>query len=97
VTITANGWHALFHLLPGLTGIAVASRPRASLAYALGFGALYVVVGAIGLLAGGDSLGPIAVDASGDVVHIAEGAIVLAAGLATAMNSRVVASVAPRS
>ncbi len=83
VTITANGWHALFHLLPGFAGIAVASRPRAALVYALGCGALYAAVGAIGLLAGGSSIGPIAVDASGDVLHMAEGAIVLAAGLWT--------------
>ena len=45
VTITVNGWHAVFHLLPGLLGIAVASRPRAALAYALGVGTMYIVVG----------------------------------------------------
>ncbi|MFL5831566.1 MAG: DUF4383 domain-containing protein [Solirubrobacteraceae bacterium] len=82
-TITANGWHALFHLLPGLAGIAVAARPRASLVYTLAAGAMYVVIGAWGLLAGGNSLGVIAVDAPGDVVHIAEGAIVFSAGLLT--------------
>jgi Domain of unknown function (DUF4383) len=42
VTITANGWHALFHLLPGLLGIAVASRPRAAVAYTLGTGTMYI-------------------------------------------------------
>jgi Domain of unknown function (DUF4383) len=83
VTITANGWHALFHLLPGLAGIAVAPRARASLIYTLSMGALYIVVGSWGLLIGGSSLGVIAVDAPGDVVHIAEGVIVLSAGLIT--------------
>jgi Domain of unknown function (DUF4383) len=82
-TITANGWHALFHLVPGLAGIAVAARPRAALAYALGAGALYVVIGGWGLLAGGNSLGLIAVDAPGDAVHIAEGLIAFSAGLLT--------------
>jgi Domain of unknown function (DUF4383) len=92
VTITANGWHALFHLLPGLAGIAVAARPRASLAYTLGVGALYVVVGSWGLLIGGSALGVIAVDAPGDVVHIAEGLIVLSAGLITLIHSGQAAS-----
>jgi uncharacterized protein DUF4383 len=82
-TITANGWHALFHLLPGLVGIAVASRPRAALAYTLVTGATYIVAGSWGLLAGGSSLGAIAVDAAGDVVHVIEGVIALTAGLLT--------------
>ncbi len=81
VTITANGWHALFHLLPGIAGVAVARRPHASLVYTLAAGALYIIVGVVGLIVGGSALGVIAVDSSGDVVHIAEGAIVFAAGL----------------
>ena len=83
VTITANGWHGVFHLLTGIAGIAVARRPHASLLYTLAVGALYIAVGALGLILGGSALGVIAVDASGDVVHIAEGAIVLGAGLLT--------------
>jgi hypothetical protein len=81
VTVTANGWHAMFHLLTGIPGVAVARRPRASLVYTLAAGALYIVVGTVGLIVGGSALGVIAVDSSGDVVHIAEGAIVLCAGL----------------
>ncbi len=61
----------------------MARRPHASLVYTLAAGALYVVVGAVGLIVGGSALGVIAVDASGDIVHIAEGAIVLGAGLLT--------------
>jgi hypothetical protein len=85
VSITANGWHALFHLLPGLLGIAVARRPRAALAYVLGAGGVYIVAGSWGFLAGGSSLGVIAVDAPGDVVHVTEGLIALCAGLLTLM------------
>ena len=88
VTITANGWHALFHLLPGIVGVVVARRPDASLVFALAVGALYMVVGVVGLIVGGSTLGVIAVDSSGDVVHIAEGAIVLAAGLLTLDGAR---------
>jgi Domain of unknown function (DUF4383) len=83
ITITANGWHALFHLVPGLLGIAVASRARAALAYTVGAGALYIVVGTWGLIAGGSTLGVIAVDGPGDVVHLIEGLITFAAGLFT--------------
>jgi hypothetical protein len=87
VAITANGWHALFHLLPGVLGIAVARSVRASLLYTLLVGALYIAVGSWGLIAGGSTLGVIAVDAPGDVVHLAEGVIVLAAGVVTLSRS----------
>jgi uncharacterized protein DUF4383 len=96
LTITVNGWHALFHLLPGLLGIAVARRPGPALAYTLGIGALYVGGGSWGLLAGGSSLGPIAVDAPGDVVHLVEGAIALTAGLVTLTPVSARAKLAPR-
>jgi hypothetical protein len=83
LAITANGWHALFHLLPGLVGLAVASRPRAALAYTLGSGAIYILVGSLGLIAGGGSIGVIAVDTTGDLVHVIEGLIAFTAGIAT--------------
>jgi hypothetical protein len=83
VAITVNGWHALFHLLPGLLGVAVSSRARAALAYTLVAGTSYIVVATWGLLAGTNALGLIAVDTSGDLVHLAEGVFVLAAGLLT--------------
>lgn len=91
VTITVNGWHAVFHLLSGLLGLAVASRPRAALAYVLGVGTVYIVAGTWGLLAGGSSLGVIAVDSPGDVVHISEGVIALTAGVLTLRHRRAVA------
>jgi uncharacterized protein DUF4383 len=83
VAITANGWHALFHLVPGLLGIAAARRARGALAYTLGAGAIYILAGSWGLVAGGSSLGPIAVDRPGDAVHLVEGLIVFASGLFT--------------
>jgi hypothetical protein len=89
VTITVNGWHALLHLIPGLIGISIWRRRNAALAFVLASGALYVILGGWGLLAGGSSLGPIAVDAAGDVVHMAEGAVALAAGLLSLRTPRV--------
>jgi len=83
LTVTANGWHALFHLLPGLVGIAAAWRPRAALAYLLVAGALYIMAGGWGLIAGGSSVGVIAVDTTGDLVHLIEGLFTFAAGILT--------------
>ncbi len=83
VTITVNGWHALFHLLPGLAGIVAARRPGAALAFTLIAGAAYLAVGGWGLLTGGDSVGVIAVDTSGDLLHVLEGAVTLTAGIVT--------------
>jgi hypothetical protein len=83
VTIIVNGWHALFHLVPGLAGIAASRRPGPALAFTLTAGAVYIVAGGWGLLAGGDSIGVIAVDTSGDLIHVFEGALTLAGGILT--------------
>ncbi|MDQ6915424.1 MAG: DUF4383 domain-containing protein [Actinomycetota bacterium] len=76
-----NAWHALFHLLPGLLGLAVARRAQAAHTYLLGAGALYVMAAAWGLIAGNTALGLIAVDTLGNVVHLAEGLVALTVGL----------------
>lgn len=89
VTITVNGWHALLHLIPGLIGIAIWRRRSAAVVFVLASGAIYVILGVWGLLAGGSSLGPIAVDAAGDMVHIGEGVIALTAGLLSVRTPRV--------
>jgi hypothetical protein len=81
LSVTANGWHALFHLVPGVAGIACAWRPRPAIVFLLVAGALYIVVGAWGLIAATNSVGLIAVDTSGDVVHLIEGMVPFAIGL----------------
>ena len=83
VSVTANGWHALFHLLPGVAGLAAAWRARSSIVFLLVAGALYIVVGVWGLIAGTASVGVIAVDTSGDVVHLIEGLVPFAIGVRT--------------
>jgi hypothetical protein len=81
VSVTANGWHALFHLLPGVAGLAAAWRARSAIVFLIVAGALYIVVGAWGLIAGTASVGLIAVDTSGDVVHLIEGLVPFAIGV----------------
>jgi Domain of unknown function (DUF4383) len=83
LTIAVNGWHSLFHLLSGILGLAVASRAEPARLYALGIGALYLVVASWGLVAGDTALGVVAVDTLGSLVHGAEGLIALTAGLMT--------------
>jgi Domain of unknown function (DUF4383) len=81
VSITANGWHALFHLLPGVAGLAAAWRPRAAIVFLIVAGALYIVVGVWGLIVATNSVGVISVDTSGDVVHLIEGLVPFAIGV----------------
>lgn len=87
LAITANGWHALFHLVPGVAGILAARRPLSALVFTLAAGALYIAVGGYGLIVGGSSIGVIAVDAAGDLVHVIEGLLTLAAGVLTRLVS----------
>lgn len=78
IPVTVNGWHALFHLLTGLAGLALAPiRSRAS-AYSLVCGLFYLLVATLGF-AGGDSvLHMMAVDTFGNIVHVVEGLLTLA-------------------
>jgi hypothetical protein len=89
LTVTVNGWHALFHLVPGFVGILAARRARAALVYLLVAGAVYILVGGWGLIAGGASIGVIGVDTTGDLVHLIEGLLTFAAGVLTLRPERV--------
>jgi hypothetical protein len=82
--VPVNGWHALFHLVPGLVGLAVATRPEPSRLYALAAGAFYLVAAASGFMAGGTSLGVIQTDTFGNAVHAVEGLVALTAGIVSA-------------
>lgn len=86
--IAVNGWHALFHLITGLLGAVYARRRGSAIAYAIAAGAFYLVVAASGFAAGSTALGVIAVDTVGSDVHLAEGLIVLSAGLLAVRSNR---------
>ena len=81
IPVMINGWHLYFHLVTGLFCLRFSTRPGAATA-ALVLGAVYVVVGALGLLIPGDILGFIMADTFGNWVHIVEGVGLLAAALA---------------
>jgi hypothetical protein len=81
MNIAVNGWHGMFHLLTGLTGIAVFARPEAARTYLLAVAGLYLVAAGWGLIVGQAALGVMSVDVFGSLVHGGEGLIALTAAL----------------
>jgi hypothetical protein len=83
--LDVNGWHNLVHILSGVIGLAVARSYDASRVYALGFGAIYLVVALLGFVAGdGDEIfNLIPVNTEDNVLHLLIGFAGVGAGLAT--------------
>ena len=81
--LDVNGWHNIVHILTGALGLALFRT--AAREYALGLGAVYVVVAIWGFLLGdGESiLGFLPVNTEDNVLHAFLGVAGLAAGLAT--------------
>ncbi|WP_255772447.1 DUF4383 domain-containing protein [Mycobacteroides abscessus] len=74
IPLTGNGWHGLLHLLPAVAGfVTIRKSKRAALLYGLITGTLFLVVSALGFWGGDNVLGIIAVDTSGNFVHLADG------------------------
>ncbi|MFI1920002.1 DUF4383 domain-containing protein [Nocardia sp. NPDC020380] len=80
IPVTVNGWHALFHLITGLAGLALAPMPRRALLYTRICGPFYLLIAALGFSGGDQVLHLMAVDTFGNIVHTIEGTITLAAG-----------------
>jgi hypothetical protein len=76
-TVEVNGWHGLFHLVPGLVGLAVVWRADAARVYLLAVAGLYFVAAGWGIVAGKTALGVMSVDTLGSFVHLGEGLIAL--------------------
>jgi uncharacterized protein (UPF0333 family) len=83
--LDVNGWHNVVHLVTGLLGLAAAGSYASSRAYALGLGAVYVVVAIWGFIVGdGDTiLSIIPVNTEDNILHLLIGIAGLAAGAAT--------------
>jgi hypothetical protein len=84
IIFEVNGWHNIVHILSGLLGLAVWRRPAAARAYALGFGAVYLVVTIWGFITGDQVLWLIPVDTADNILHL----LIAAAGLAAGLSSR---------
>ena len=84
--LDVNGWHNVVHIATGLLGLlAFAAGAYAARAYALGLGAVYIVVAIWGFIVGdGDSiLSIIPVNTEDNVLHLVIGLAGLAAGAAS--------------
>jgi hypothetical protein len=83
--LDVNGWHNLVHIASGAIGLFVAGSYRGTRAYALGIGAVYLVVAALGFVAGdGDEIfNLIPVNTEDNFLHLLIGIAGVGAGLAT--------------
>jgi hypothetical protein len=83
--LDVNGWHNLVHIASGAIGLLVAASYGGARVYALGLGAVYLVVAALGFIAGnGDEiLNLIPVNTEDNVLHLLVAFAGIAAGLAT--------------
>jgi hypothetical protein len=84
IIFEVNGWHNIVHILSGLLGLALWRRPASARAYALGFGAVYLVVTIWGFITGDQVLWLIPVDTADNFLHL----LIAAAGLAAGLSSR---------
>ena len=85
IIFEVNGWHNIVHILSGLLGLAVFRQPAAARAYALGFGAVYLVVTIWGFATGDQVLWLIPVDTADNILHL----LIAVTGLAAGLSSRI--------
>ncbi|MDQ2676594.1 MAG: DUF4383 domain-containing protein [Actinomycetota bacterium] len=83
IVFEVNGTHNVVHIASGLLGLALAGAPAGARAYALGFGAVYLLVAIIGFVDGEDVLGLIPVNTEDNFLHLAIALTGIAAGLAS--------------
>lgn len=87
ILFDVNGWHNVVHLATGLVGLAVAGSALASRTYCLAYGAVYVLVTLLGLVAldGADVLLEIIpINGADNVLHALLAITAIGAGLASA-------------
>jgi hypothetical protein len=83
--LDVNGWHNLVHIASGAVGLLVIGSYAGARLYALGLGVVYIVVAALGFIAGnGDEIfNLIPINTEDNVLHLLIGIAGIGAGLAT--------------
>ena len=83
--LDVNGWHNVVHIATGALGLAVARSYGGARGYAIGLGAVYLLVAGLGFIAGnGDEIfNLIPVNTEDNLLHVLLGIAGLGAGLAT--------------
>jgi hypothetical protein len=88
IIFEVNGWHNLVHILSGVAGIALSRRADTARLFALGFGAVYLLVAIWGFVDGNDVIGLIPVDTADNILHLAIAALGIGAGLTSPVGTR---------
>ena len=83
ILFEVNGWHNLVHIASGLVGLALWRSAAGARMFALGFGAVYLVVTVIGFVTGDHVLGLLPVNGAENVLHLLIAVTGLGAGLAS--------------
>jgi Domain of unknown function (DUF4383) len=83
IVFEVNGWHNIVHIASGALGLALMGTAAGARAYALGFGAVYLVVTIWGFIDGNDVLGLIPVNSADNWLHVAIAVTGILAGLAS--------------
>jgi hypothetical protein len=83
--LDVNGWHNVVHILSGAAGLFVVGSYGGARLYALGLGVVYLVVAALGFIAGnGDEIfNLIPINTEDNFLHLLIGIAGVGAGLAT--------------
>ena len=83
--LDVNGWHNLVHIASGAVGLLVIGSYAGSRLYALGLGVIYIVVAALGFVAGnGDEIfNLIPINTEDNFLHLLIGIAGVGAGLVT--------------
>jgi hypothetical protein len=83
--LDVNGWHNLVHIASGAAGLFVAGSYGGARTYALGLGAVYLLIAVLGFIAGdGEELfNLIPVNTEDNFLHLLIGIAGIGAGLAT--------------
>jgi Domain of unknown function (DUF4383) len=83
--LDVNGWHNVVHIASGAVGLALAGSYGGARSYAIAFGAVYLVVAALGFAAGDgeEILDIVPVNTQDNVLHLLIALAGLGAGLAT--------------
>jgi hypothetical protein len=83
IIFEVNGIHNLVHIASGLVGLALAGSAAGARLYALGFGAVYLLVTIIGFIDGEDFIGLFPLNTADNFLHLAIALTGIAAGLAS--------------
>jgi len=88
--LDVNGWHNVVHIASGAIGLGVVGSYRGARTYALGLGAVYLLVTLLGFSAGDgeEVLNLIPVNTEDNLLHLLIGVAGIAAGLATPATER---------